>query len=63
MDRPIPLSLVRPIEQYGVSVYNYERGIPDELETTGPIEHWRWKCTIRTTNKRLLNRITDAIRN
>lgn len=54
----IPLSKVKLIEKYGVSVYDL-KNMPTEL-----LEYkYAWKCTISTQEKLLVNMIQTAIQN
>ena len=53
---PLPLSRVKLIEQYGVSIYDRHK-VPQELQKLS----YAWKLKIRTRDKKLVNFIQVAI--
>lgn len=56
MKQRVPVSHVKLIERYGVSVYNLA-DLPEQMKDA----HFSWTCEITTSNKRLLNLIQTKI--
>ena len=56
IEKKIPLTRVKFIERYGVSVYDLD-GMPEESKAA----KFGWKCRITSKNKKLLNVIQYEI--